>query len=160
MALAGLIKLDSPTVQRLGLMVFLQAVLNLRWTATWRKGDISSAFLQGKARDVDRLGRLYLEPPKRPLEGVQEGCLLEVAKSVYGLPDAPRAWFEELTGYLVEHLGFRHSRLDVAFLTWYHKEGVLRIMLTLHVDDLMIAGDGSPSTEATIEKLRERIPPW
>merc|ERR1712020_421213 len=36
LAQAGLIKLDSPTVQRLGLMVFLQAVLNLKWTSTWR----------------------------------------------------------------------------------------------------------------------------
>ena len=92
--------------------------------------------------------------------GVPEGCLLEVVKSVYGLPDAPRAWFEELTGYLVEHLGFRHSRLDVAFLTWYHEGGSLGIMLTLHVDDLMIAGDGSPPIEAAIEKLRERVPFW
>ena len=75
LAQAGLIKLDSPTVQRLGLMVFLQAMLNLEWTKTWRKGDVSSAFLQGKARDVEKLGRLFLEPPKRPLDGVPDGCL-------------------------------------------------------------------------------------
>ena len=59
---------------------------------------------------------------------------------------------------MVGELGFRHSRLGVAFLTWYHEEGALGIMLILHVDDLMFAGAGTPSTEATIEKLRERFP--
>ena len=36
--------------------------------------------------------------------------------------------------------------------------GALGIMLILHVNDLMVAGDGSPGTEAVIEKLRERFP--
>ena len=44
-ALRGMAKLDSPTVQRLGAMIFLQLVLNLGWTQDWIKCDISSAFL-------------------------------------------------------------------------------------------------------------------
>ena len=46
-ALGGLAKLDSPTVQRIGVMILLQLVLNLGWTKNWIKCDISSAFLQG-----------------------------------------------------------------------------------------------------------------
>ena len=119
LAKAGLVKLDSPTVQRVGIMIFLQLVCNFDWFDTWRKGDISSAFLQGTERDHSK-GKLYLRPPRdRPLKGVGSGDILEVLKSVYGLPDAPRARWEEVTGYL-RKLGFQHSRMDVAFMVHYH----------------------------------------
>ena len=94
LARMGLVKLDSPTVQRVGVMLFLQTTVNLGWTKHLRKGDISTAFLQGEKRDVDTRGRLFFELPKRTLgdlNGTEPGCLLEVVKSVYGLPDAPRA---------------------------------------------------------------------
>ena len=58
------------------------------------KGDISTAFFQGEDRDVEKLGKLYLEPPTKvlgKLKGVEDGALFELIKSVYGLPDAPRA---------------------------------------------------------------------
>jgi len=107
LAMAGMAKLDSPTVQRVGIMIFLQLTANFDWFSTWRKGDISSAFLQGQDREVETKGRLFLEPPRgRPLKGVDQGDLLEVLKSVYGLPDAPRAWWEEVTGYL-RSVGFQ-----------------------------------------------------
>ena len=93
MALNGLLKLDSPTVQRVGVIIFLQLMLDFGWTGFWRKADIKSAFLQGTWRNVDEVGELYLRPPKgRPLKGVREGDYLRVLRSVYGLPDAPRKW--------------------------------------------------------------------
>ena len=45
MAKAGLVKLYSLEVQRIGITIFLQIIANFRWFKTWRKGDISSAFL-------------------------------------------------------------------------------------------------------------------
>ena len=93
LAKAGLIKVDSPTVQRMGIMMFLQLTVNFKWKHHWRKGDVKAAFLE-------TLGKLYLRQPKiRRLPGVPEGCLHEVLRSVYGLPDAPRAWWEEFTGF-------------------------------------------------------------
>ena len=158
LAMAGLIKLDSPTVQRIGVMIFVQLVVNFGWVDWWYKGDISTAFLQGKERDVETRGRLYLEPPARPLEGVQAGSLLEVIKSVYGLPDAPRAWWEELTTYLIRDLGFQHCRMDVAFLVWYNDDGSVGIMLVLHVDDVQAACDGTRKTRQIIDKLYQKYP--
>ena len=99
----GMVKLDTLTVQRVGIMIYLQLVANLDWFDTWRKGDFSSAFSQGQERDTATKGRLFLEPPKRPLSGVAAGDILEVIKSVYGLPDAPRAWWEEFTGLCAEN---------------------------------------------------------
>jgi len=158
LAMAGMAKLDSPTVQRVGIMVFLQLTANFKWIKTWRKGDISSAFLQGQNREVETKGRLFLEPPRgRPLAGVDPGDLLEVLKSVYGLPDAPRAWWEEVTGYL-RSVGFQHGRMDVAFMIYYHDNGSVGAMIILHVDDIMVSTDGSKQVEDAVEKFRTKYP--
>ena len=112
--------------------MFVQAVVNLGWIDNWMKGDISTAFLQGTKRDTEKLGQLYLQPPKKmigKLKGVEPGALFELRKSVYGLPDAPRAWWNELTKYLVDELHFVHSRLDCAFLVWYHEDGSVGVIL-------------------------------
>ena len=106
---------------------------------------------------METKGRLFLNPPKRPLDGVPEGSLLEVVKSVYGLPDAPRAWWEEVTKFL-RSLGFQHSRMDVAFLVRYGDEGSLSAMIVLHVDDMMIAHDGSTTCKHMLEKIRNTYP--
>ena len=157
LAASGALKLDSPTVQRIGIMIFLQTTVNLGWTTHWKKGDISSAFLQGKGRDSSK-GDLYLEPPRdRPLVGVVLGSLLKVIKSVYGLPDAPRAWWEEVTAFLRE-LGFQHSRMDVAYLVHYLEDGSLDAQIILHVDDMMISTNGSQSAEAMVEALHRKYP--
>ena len=158
MALEGKAKLDSPTVQRIGIMIFLQLTANFSWYDTWRKGDISSAFLQGTERDVQTKGRLFLEPPRgRPLRGVSPGDLLEVLKSVYGLPDAPRAWWEEVTGFL-RKVGFQHSRMDVAFMVYYHEDGQVGAMIVLHVDDIMVATDNTPVCEDMVEQFHQKYP--
>jgi hypothetical protein len=72
LALAGELKLDSPTVQRSGNMVFLQLIVNLKWLGSWYKGDITAAFLQGRPRDQEKLGQLFLVPPSMSSAGSQE----------------------------------------------------------------------------------------
>ena len=81
LAREGLVKVDSPTIQRVGVMIFLQMTVNFGWTKHWRSGDIKAAFLQGKERDSEKLGKLYLSLPKKngsevKLEGVGNYCLL------------------------------------------------------------------------------------
>ena len=83
--------------------------------------------------------------------------MLEVVKSVYGLPDAPRAWWDEVTGFL-RSLGFRHSRMDVAYMVLYNEDNSVAAMLILHVDDLMVATDGSPRAEQAVEALAGHYP--
>ena len=83
LAKAGLIKVDAPTVQRVGVMIFLQVVVNFRWQKKWRRGDIKAAFLQGRKRNVSAVGHLYLRPPRnRPLKGVPQHALFEVFKRI------------------------------------------------------------------------------
>ena len=84
--------------------------------------------------------------------------MLEAVLSVYGLPDAPRAWWEEITGFLVDELHFRHSRVDPAFLIYYYDDGSVGIMIILHVDDIMVASDGRKVTEGIVAKSHDKYP--
>ena len=40
LAKAGLIKVDAPTVQRVGVMIFFQVTVQFGWIKHWRKGDV------------------------------------------------------------------------------------------------------------------------
>eukprot|EP00971_Amphidinium_carterae_P156906 3110548-Amphidinium_carterae.1 len=82
----GLSKTDAPTVQRASLMAFLQLATSLDWLLTLRCGDITGAFLQGESRDDKQ--PLYMTVPRQGLPGVEDSQLLQIVKSVYGLPQA------------------------------------------------------------------------
>ena len=117
-----------------------------------------SFYLQGTERDTEVKGRLFLRAPRgRPLQGVDEGDILEVVKSVYGLPDAPRAWWEEVITYLRD-IGFQHSRMDPAFMVFYHPNGNVGAMLVVHVDDVMLATDGSKDAQDMVDRFHKRFP--
>ena len=108
---AGLVKTDAPTVQRVSTMLFLQMVVNLGWVPNLMNGDISNAFLQGKP-DLD--SDLYMHQPQRGIPGMQPGQILRLMKPVYGRPDAPRAWFNELSSVFINELHYEQSSLDQA----------------------------------------------
>ena len=43
-------------------------------------------------------------------------------------------------------------------MCWYHQNKSLGIILVLHVDDVMVAGDGSKITEEIIETIHKKYP--
>jgi len=74
--------------------------------------DLKTAFLQGdEYTTADRIGML---PPKDIRSGNEVWIL---NKSVYGLNDAPRRWWNVLTDYMKE-LGCQSTDLDIALMTW------------------------------------------
>ena len=81
-----------------------------------------------------------------------QGALLEVVRSVYGLPDAPRACWEELSGFMKE-IGFVSSRVGPAFMIHYLPNGSIGATAIIHVDDLMIANSGSRVAEESSEEI-------
>ena len=155
-SLSGESQVDSPTVERITTMLFLNNVICNGWVQNWYIGDISNAFLQGapiQGKDM------FMRQPKQGLPGLQPGQLLKLIKSVYGRPDAPRAWYDELARILESELQFQCSAVDGAL---FHlrdpKSKVACASLIVHVDDLMVAGDGSEFAQRMIKKLHKRFP--
>lgn len=154
-SMSGELQLDSPTIERLSTMIFLHNVVSNGWLKNWFVGDISNAFLQGAPLE----GKvMYMRQPKQGLPGLIPGQLLRLLKSVYGRPDAPRAWYNELARVLQEELGFQKSSVDPAMFYLRDEEGILRGLMIVHVDDLMLATDASEWSANVTGRLRGRFP--
>ena len=66
--------------------------------------------------------------------------MIELKQYVYGLVDAPRRWFETLTGYLKTDLKGKQSKLAPSVFPWHGPQGQLRGIMMIQVDDVARGG--------------------
>ena len=152
---SGNVKLDAPTVQHSSLLMFLHLTVSWGWLEYWRNGDISSAFLQGAE---SKGPPLYMHPPDRGLPGIGHDQILRLKRPVYGRPDAPKAWYDQLAGFIVHEMGFEKSLIDPALFIHRGLDRKPDALVVLHVDDLMISTNGGAEVESMVSKLCERFP--
>ena len=145
-ALGGLVDRTAPTLTRLSRHTLLSLAANLGWGAA--TGDISTAFLQGKEHSTARTLWIRLPADARKMLGITEpSVVMKLRKPMYGLVDAPRAWYCEATERL-ERLGFVRHPLDQCLFLLYDWETLdslgrpqLVCALGLYVDDLLAIGN-------------------
>ena len=149
-----LLELDTsaPTLSAEGFAVAMQLIASHGWNITI--ADVEGAFLRGDDLSPSR-GRLFVDLPPGGIEGYDETCLVEAVKTVYGLADAPKAWWNCLNGKLCG-LGLKVSEFDPCVYYYYH-QGKVSGVVALHVDDLCMGGDKHFS-EHVQDKLREMFP--
>ena len=111
---------------------------------------MSCVFLRGKPREVEE--PLFFEPPSRGLPGVEKGALIEIAKGVFGLPDSPRGWWQELRDAL-QGVSWRSLKVDRAFFCLRDFSGHLIGMSIVHVDDMLLSTNDSHQAESHISRL-------
>jgi hypothetical protein len=75
-------------------------------------------------------------------------CKLD--KALYGLQQAPRAWYSRLSDKL-QSIGFSPSNADIS-LFQYHKDST--IFLLVYVDDIIIASSSSSAVEVLLRDLK------
>lgn len=153
--LTGAVKLDAPTIQHCSFMTFLHSVVSFGWTLNFRNGDISSAFLEG---DLSQGEPLYMFMPERGLPNLSKEQILKLKRPVNGRPDAPRAWYNQISRFIMEEMQYERSILDPALFILRDKNSNPKAMLILRVDDLLVATDGTPEAESTVKLLYDRFP--
>ena len=80
--------------------------------------------------------------------GIKENEVMELLKPMYGQVDAPRGWFLEASSRIMA-CGFRPHPLDPCVFLSYSPTGELDGFVTLHVDDLLGAGDVTRKEDGT-----------
>ena len=153
--MSGEVRVDAPTIQHASLTTFLHLVVSLGWVENWRCGDISSAFLQGEESKGEPL---FMFPPSIGLPDVSRDQILRLKRPVYGRPDAPRAWYEQISSFIMGKMNFERSILDPAMFIHRKESGEPDGLLVLHVDDLMVATDGNSEIEKKVKLLCDRFP--
>ena len=94
--------------------------------------DVRTAFLHGLIKE-----QLYMSQPSGFRLHGKESHVCCLYKSLYGLKQSPRAWYERIDAAL-RKMGLCRSRSD-ANLYFMHQDGDILIVL-LYVDDLFITG--------------------
>lgn len=89
----------------------IRTVLALAAIKGWslRQVDINNAFLNCDLTEV-----LYMEqsPGFEVCDATGQKLVCRLHKALYGLRQAPRAWFQTLKQYIVDQLGFRASKAN------------------------------------------------
>ncbi|GJT00551.1 putative ribonuclease H-like domain-containing protein [Tanacetum coccineum] len=90
--------------------------------------DVKSAFLFGKIKkEVYVCQPLGFEDPDFP------DRVYKVKKALYGLHQAPKAWYETLATYLLDN-GFQRGKIDKTLFIKWHKGDIL--LVQVYVDDI------------------------
>ena len=71
-------------------------------------------------------------------------------KSIYGLKQAPHAWFDKFTAHL-STIGFHASSADPSLFVWHYSNSF--IILLLYVDDILITGNNYVTLHLLIQQL-------
>ncbi|GKA79106.1 putative ribonuclease H-like domain-containing protein [Tanacetum coccineum] len=109
--------------------------------------DVKSAFLYGKIEEeVYVCQPLGFEDPKFPNK------VYKVEKELYGLHQAPRAWYETLSTYLLDN-GFQRGQIDKTLFIKIVKGDIL--LVQVYVDDI-IFGSTKKELCTEFEKLMHK----
>ena len=88
------IRAEAPTLSKIGRHCLLQLACSHKFKL--EVGDVSTAFLQGDKEEQNR--DVYLEPTAdlRQRLNITTDHVLKLTGSVYGLRNAPRAWYQRV----------------------------------------------------------------
>ncbi|GJZ62896.1 putative ribonuclease H-like domain-containing protein, partial [Tanacetum coccineum] len=91
--------------------------------------DVKSAFLYGR---IDE--EVYVTQPKGFVDLQHPKKVYKVVKALYGLHQAPRAWYATLSTFLLKH-GYRRGTIDKTLFLKKHKRDI--ILVQVYVDDII-----------------------
>lgn len=137
----------SPVAKPVTIHVSLSLALSHNWTL--RQLDINNAFLHGTLHEevfmVQPPGFIHPDFPKH---------VCKLRKSLYGLKQAPKAWYTELTSFLLT-CGFRKSHADASLFIYNHNNTLCFFMV--YVDDIILTGNNNDFIQCFIHTLANRF---
>jgi hypothetical protein len=107
--------------------------------------DVKNAFLHGDLQE-----EVYMEIPPRVSEPEAVGKVCRLKKSLYGLKQSPRAWFDRFRRALC---GMGYKQCNGDHIVFYRHFGRRIAILAVYVDDIIITGDD----EHEIAHLKENM---
>ena len=131
----------SPVGRKSSLKLFLIYALQNSWSM--KQMDVDTAFL-----NLDLKEELFMEQPIGFHDGTKRVCKL--LKSVYGLKQSSREWYNTLKKFL-ESQNLRRSRIDPCI---YFSPG---LAVFVYVDDIIIAANSSEQVERLSDQFKKRF---
>ena len=133
----------APVAKINSIKILLSLAVNFNWPL--HQLDIKNVFLNG---DLEKEVFMNLPPGFEEKLGSNKVCKLK--KSLYGLKQSPRAWFERF-GKAVKNCGYCHSQANHTMFYKHSKDGKIAILI-VYVDDIVLTG----SDKEELERLKRR----
>nr|CAN65095.1 hypothetical protein VITISV_011639 [Vitis vinifera] len=122
----------APVAKLNTVRVLLSLAANLDWSL--HQLDVKNAFLNGDLEE-----EVYMDIPAGLETTSNFNKVCRLRKSLYGLKQSPRAWFERFTK-VVKGYGFVQCQSDHTLFVKHFPEGKLTIII-VYVDDIILTGD-------------------
>lgn len=125
----------------------IHVVLSLAMSKGWslRQLDVKNAFLHGFLKED-----VYMMQPPGFIDPSRPSHVCKLNKAIFGLKQAPRAWFHRMTCFLLS-VGFVQSLADSSLFFFHH--GCHTIYFLLYVDDIIVTGNDDRLLQSFIDAL-------
>ncbi|KAK9062637.1 hypothetical protein SSX86_019825 [Deinandra increscens subsp. villosa] len=129
----------------------IRTVLSLATMYDWKlhQLDVNNAFLHGTLSE-----EVFMEQPPGFIDQNFPHHVCRLNKAIYGLKEAPRAWFQRLSAFLLAN-GFVCSRANPSLFIF--KCDTCIIYLLVYVDDLILTGNHEQTVRSFITRLHSEF---
>jgi len=133
----------APVAKMGTLRTLISCAVNFGWPL--HQLDMKNVFLHGDLQE-----EVYMEIPPGFANEQTLGKVCKLKKSLYGLKQSPRAWFDRFKRVVCD-MGYSQCNGD--HTVFYRYQGSRITILAVYVDDIVINGDDIEE----IKKLKERL---
>uniref|UniRef100_A0A803PJG2 Reverse transcriptase Ty1/copia-type domain-containing protein n=1 Tax=Cannabis sativa TaxID=3483 RepID=A0A803PJG2_CANSA len=129
----------------------IQIIFTLAATFGWdiQQVDINNAFLNG-----DHKEDVYMYQPQGFIDSEYPNHVCKLNKAIYGVRQAPRAWFYKLKSSLLQW-GFQNSKSDSSL--FYTRQNGHLLLLLVYVYDILITGENMTHIQQVITQLHDQF---
>ena len=120
----------SPVIKPATVRVVLSLVVMNQWKV--RQVDVNNAFLNGELTE-----EVFMCQPEGFFDNQKPSYVCKLHKSLYGLKQALRAWYDKLKNCML-HWGFVNTSLDSSL--FIRRSSTSLILILIYVDDILITG--------------------
>ncbi|KZV29502.1 Cysteine-rich RLK (receptor-like protein kinase) 8 [Dorcoceras hygrometricum] len=121
----------APVAKLNTVRILLSIAANLEWPL--HQLDVKNAFLNGELEE-----EVYMDAPPG-FEDQCRGKVCRLRKSLYGLKQSPRAWFEKFSKS-VKHQGYTQGQSDHTMFVKWSETGRVAVLI-VYVDDIILSGN-------------------
>jgi hypothetical protein len=121
---------------------------NFRWCI--QQYDVKNAFLYGELEE-----EVFKDPPPGFSHSLLPNQVYRLKKTLYGLKQSPRAWFERFTQAMIS-MGYQQSQEDHTLFIKHFISGRVTILI-VYIDDIIITGDDLKERDIIRKRLSAKF---
>ncbi|KAG8479747.1 hypothetical protein CXB51_029269 [Gossypium anomalum] len=117
-----------------------------------RQVDVNNAFLNGELTE-----EIFLDQPLgfEVFDSAGQRLVCRLNKALYGLRQAPRAWFHTPKQYLTDMLGFHALKADPSLFIRTSSDS--QLLLMAYVDNIVITGSSDAAIDDVVRQLHNKF---